>query len=169
MKKFFKVMLISICSLVAIVGCTQKEVDNSQKVENSDETIKVMEDVYVDYINDIYLDSSKYIGKTIEIEGLFTVEKDKNDKEHFYVYRWSDMEVDSNDYEEHEDNHSHEENEIVEGKCGLELSYDKKLPKKDDWIKVIGKLKNKNNNLIIEAETVEIMNEKGLEKVKSFY
>ena len=41
-------MLISICSLVAIVGCTQKEVDNSQKVENSDETIKVMEDVYVD-------------------------------------------------------------------------------------------------------------------------
>ena len=40
---------------------------------------------------------------------------------------------------------------------------------KDDWIKVIGKLKNKNNNLIIEAETVEIMNEKGLEKVKSFY
>ena len=60
MKKFFKVMLISICSLVAIVGCTQKEVDNSQKVENSDETIKVMEDVYVDYINDIYLDSSKY-------------------------------------------------------------------------------------------------------------
>ena len=53
MKKFFKVMLISICSLVAIVGCTQKEVDNSQKVENSDETIKVMEDVYVDYINDI--------------------------------------------------------------------------------------------------------------------
>ena len=101
MKKFFKVMLISICSLVAIVGCTQKEVDNSQKVENSDETIKVMEDVYVDYINDFY--------------------------------------------------------------------YDKKLPKKDDWIKVIGKLKNKNNNLIIEAETVEIMNEKGLEKVKSFY
>ena len=79
------------------------------------------------------------------------------------------MEVDSNDYEEHEDNHSHEENEIVEGKCGLEFSYDKKLPKKDDWIKVIGKLKNKNNNLIIEAETVEIMNEKGLEKVKSFY
>ena len=74
-------MLISICSLVAIVGCTQKEVDNSQKVENSDETIKVMEDVYVDYINDIYLDSSKYIGKTIEIEGLFTVEKDKNEDE----------------------------------------------------------------------------------------
>ncbi len=107
MKKFFKVMLISICSLVAIVGCTQKEVDNSQKVENSDETIKVMEDVYVDYINDIYLDSSKYIGKTIEIEGLFTVEKDKNDKEHFYVYRWSDMEVDSNDYEEQDDNNSH--------------------------------------------------------------
>lgn len=169
MKKFFKVMLISICSLVAIVGCTQKEVDNSQKVENSDETIKVMEDVYVDYINDIYLDSSKYIGKTIEIEGLFTVEKDKNNTEHFYVYRWADMEVDSHDYEEHEEGHSHEENEIVEGKCGLEFSYNKKLPKKDDWIKVKGKLKNENNNLIIEAEKVEIMNEKGLEKVKSFY
>ena len=71
MKKFFKVMLISICSLVAIVGCTQKEVDNSQKVENSDETIKVMEDVYVDYINDIYLDSSKYIGKTKMIKNIF--------------------------------------------------------------------------------------------------
>ena len=53
MKKFFKVMLISICSLVAIVGCTQKEVDNSQKVENSDETIKVMEDVYVDYLRSL--------------------------------------------------------------------------------------------------------------------
>ena len=58
MNKFFKIILISIFLLIISIGCTKKE-ENSEKVKNSDETIKIMEDVYVDYINDIYLDSSK--------------------------------------------------------------------------------------------------------------
>ena len=53
-----------------MTGCNEKvskkDTGTSENRE-SQEIIKIMENVYVDYVNDIHLDSSKYIGKTIEI------------------------------------------------------------------------------------------------------
>ena len=51
----------------------------------------------------------------------------------------------------------------------LEFSYDKNLPKENDWIKVIGKLSENDGSLIIKAKSVEILKDRGLEKVTSFY
>lgn len=173
MKKFLSIILISICFVMILIGCNRKQVNDTKESEKSDEIIKVMENVYVDYINDIYLDSKKYLGKTIELEGMFTIEKDKENKEHLYVYRLADMVENIHKYEEDEYNkehaHDHEEFKIVEGICGLEFLYDKNLPKESDWIKVRGKLKEKDGTLVIDADFVEVMKERGLEKVTSFY
>lgn len=166
MKKFFGIILISICFLLILSGCDKNKVKENSEAENTEETIKIMDDVYVDYINDIYLDSAKYINKNLEIEGLFTIENDKNNNPHFYVYRWVDVEENSHG----ESSHNHgESSDNIEEKFGLEFIYNENFPKKNDWIKVIGKLKEKNNRLIIEANSVKVMKEKGLEKVKSFY
>lgn len=168
MKKFLSIILISICLLSLLSGCNNNEVEEIKKAETSYEIIKVMENVYVDYINDIYLDRGKYLGKTIEIEGMFTSETDDENKNHMYVYRIAEVVEDNHD-DSFNNFHNHEETEMVEEECGLEFSYDKNLPKENDWIKVIGKLSENDGSLIIKAKSVEILKDRGLEKVTSFY
>ena len=179
MKKFFSIMLISTCLTMLTVGCNKNETteikDSKQQTEENqqreDEIIKIMENVYVDYINDINMDQTKYIGKTIEIEGMFTKEKDEKHQEHLYIYRNVDVMDESyeNEYSHDGEVHNHEDTEIVETKCGLEFSYEGSLPKEDDWIKVTGKIQQKDNSIIIVADSLEVMEERGLEKVTSFY
>lgn len=156
-----------------VTGCNEKvsknDTDTSEDKE-SQEIIKIMENVYVDYINDIHLDSSKYIGKTIEIEGMFKEEKDENNKKHLYVYRLTYImehthDEEGNHVEGDEDEHLAE----VEVMSGFEFNYNDDLPKENDWIKVIGKLEEKDGSLIINAESVKIMKDRGMEKVQQFY
>lgn len=170
MKKILNIILISICIIIVMTGCSKKvseENINVHENKDSQEIIKIMENVYVDYINDIYLDSSKYIGKTIEIEGMFTNLVDEDNKNHLYVYRLTDI-------IEHTHEHTHEEDSEcedheVESMCGLEFDYNGNLPNENDWIKVVGTLEEQDGNLIINADSVEIMKERGLEKVKQLY
>lgn len=171
-KKFLSIILTTICLLSLLVGCNKNEVEDAKTTNTSDEIIKIMENVYVDYINDIYLDREKYLGKIIEIEGMFTAEPDDEDNNHMYVYRIVEVVEDEHDHnhdDSSEDSHNHEETEVVEEKSGLEFSYDKDLPKENDWIKITGKLVEKDGSLIIEAKSVEILKDRGLEKVTSFY
>lgn len=168
MKKVFCIILISLCTIIMMTGCNKKvssESAETHKNEDSQEIIKIMENVYVDYINDIYLDSSKYVGKTIELEGMFTKLKTEDSKNHLYVYRLTDTVEHSHD----DDNSEHEENKEVEAMSGLEFDYDGDLPKENDWIKVVGKLEEQDGNLVINADSVKIMKNRGMEKVKQFY
>lgn len=163
MNKIIKTLIIVICMTILLTGCNE----NNENVGTSDknnvedtslEVIKVMEKVYMDYIYDIYLDENKYLGKTIEIEGMFT--KDYNDKnnENFYVYRLTD------NAHEHDD-----EMHTEEVMSGFEFKWNGEVPKENDWIKVVGILKKENESIIIEANSVEIMKQRGLEKVSQSY
>lgn len=166
MKKILNIILISICIIAVMVGCNKTVSDDNTKTyenKDSEEIIKIMENVYVDYINDIYLDSSKYIGKTIEIEGMFTQSTDEDNKNHLYVYRITDI------MEHTHEEDSECENHEVESMLGLEFSYNGNLPNENDWIKVVGTLEEQDGNLIINADSVEIVNERGLEKVNKLY
>lgn len=174
MKKIFSIILISICTIVMISGCNKNISDNDQVEDNgkqeSQEIIKIMENVYVDYINEIYLDSNNYVGKTIEIEGMFNVEKDDNGKNHMYVYRLTDINEHVHEHdEEHIDGDEEEHTVEMEVMMGFEFDYNGNLPQKNDWIKVVGELKEIDGDLIISADSVEIMEDRGLEKVKEFY
>lgn len=173
MKKIFSIILISICTIIMMTGCNEKisknYTDTSENKE-SQEIIKIMENVYVDYINDIYLDSSKYIGKTIEIEGMFKEERDKNNKKHLYVYRLTDIMEHTHDEEgKHVEGDEDEYLVEVEVMSGFEFNYNDDLPKENDWIKVIGSLEEKDGSLIINAKSVKIMQARGMEKVQQFY
>lgn len=166
MKKILNIILISICIIAVMVGCNKTVSDDNTKTyenKDSEEIIKIMENVYVDYINDIYLDSSKYIGKTIEIEGMFTQSTDEDNKNHLYVYRITDI------MEHTHEEDSECENHEVESMLGLEFSYNGNLPNENEWIKVVGTLEEQDGNLIINADSVEIVNERGLEKVNKLY
>ena len=77
MNKKIIILLISICMVVVLVGCnnTKSRVNDKENInenDNSEEIVKIMESVYLDYLYDIYIDKERYLGKTIEIEGMFT-------------------------------------------------------------------------------------------------
>lgn len=173
MKKIFSIILISVCTIIMMTGCNEKITKNytdTSENKESQEIIKIMENVYVDYINDIYLDSSKYIGKTIEIEGMFKEERDENNKKHLYVYRLTDKMEHTHDEEgKHVKGDEDEYLVEVEVMSGFEFNYNDDLPKENDWIKVIGSLEEKDGSLIINAESVKIMKARGMEKVQQFY
>lgn len=167
MNRVFNIILIIMFVMISITGCNKKVFEeNTKTYDNKDsrEIVKIMENVYVDYINDIYMDSSKYIGKFIEIEGMFTNIVDEDNKSYMYVYRLTDV-IEHN----HDDNFECEDNKMIESMCGLEFYYDGKLPIENDWIKVIGVLEERDGNLIINADSVEIIKERGLEKVNQLY
>lgn len=183
MKRILNITLIVFCLSIILVGCNrsnQNIEDKNTDIKNQTETkyedenfIKVMENVYVDYINDIYLDTERYLGNTIEIEGMFNKEVDENGKEHYYVYRLtqneSSKECENEEHNHNDDDNNHQEHEMIESKIGLEFSFDGELPKEKDWIKVVGKLKIKDKSIILDSADVEIMKERGLEKVKALY
>lgn len=159
MNKKIIILLISICMVVVLVGCnnTKSRVNDKENInenDNSEEIVKIMESVYLDYLYDIYIDKERYLGKTIEIEGMFTQENSK-DTSKYYVYRLSDS------------THEHDGQEHTEEvMTGLEFIYDKEIPKENDWIKVRGILKEKDDGSIyINAKSVQIMKERGLEKI----
>ncbi len=172
MKQLMKVVSVSLFILLMTTACNKESVvTEDASLNNNEEVIKVMESVYADYINDMYLDRNKYIGKTIEVEGMFTILEEDNSN--LYVYRLLDVmehshEEEHNHVHEH-DEHNHECMEKKEIKAGFNFIYDGDLPKENDWIKVVGTLQEKDDDLVINAKSVEIMQDRGLEKVEELY
>lgn len=154
MKKIILFLFISLLTMCCFWGKRSSTENNS-----SDEVIKVMEPVYLDYVQEIHLNQDEYMGKTIEIEGMFTAKYDEiENKTFYYVYRLSD------NIHYHDD-----EKEIEEVMSGFKFTYDKVMPKEKEWIKVIGVLEKEDNDIIIKATSITTMQERGLEKVTSFY
>lgn len=154
MKKIILFLFISLLTMYCFLGKRSSTENNS-----SDEVIKVMEPVYLDYVQEIHLNQDEYMGKTIEIEGMFTSKYDEiENKTFYYIYRLSD------------NIHYHDDKkEIEEVMSGFKLTYDKVMPKEKEWIKVIGVLEKEDNDIVIKATSITTMQERGLEKVTSFY
>ena len=74
-------------------------------------------------IGTIYSDELDSDEHTVLRASMFTIEKDKENKEHFYVYRLADMVENIHKYEEDEYNkehaHDHEEFKIVNTSRGI--------------------------------------------------
>lgn len=159
MRKIISFLLL-IISIALLVGCDNNKEDlqvdiNINNKKDTKEIIKVMEKVYLDYIYDIYLNKEEYLNNIIEVEGIFTSKYDENS---YYVYRLSDT------IQEHDG-----EEEIKEVMVGFKFDWNGKIPNENDWIKVIGTLKENDNSIVIDATSVEIMKERGIEKVEFMY
>jgi putative membrane protein len=116
-------------------------------------TVDITEKMYVTYINEIYTNTDDYIGKNIKIEGMFTSEYYEPTKTTYhYVYRIGPG-CCGNDG----------------SMCGFEITYKGELPRKNDWIEVIGKLRtyeeNGNTFLALDVSSLKIMDKRGAETV----
>jgi uncharacterized membrane protein YcgQ (UPF0703/DUF1980 family) len=141
MKKFL-CLIIAVTMLFSFAACGNKT--NSKTTTTAAATgdlkpdIVLKESTYVTYINDVYTNADKYIGKIIQLDGMFTYEDyaSQGGKKYYYVYRQGPG-CCGNDG----------------SMCGFEFTaanaadYPKYTPKATDkfndhpWIKVTGKLK----------------------------
>lgn len=130
-KVILSMFLISI--FINLVGCNKLEDtnngDSSQVVSNinfnsAGNVINITEDMYVTWVNEIYLNTDDYIGKKIKIEGMYSsyfIEEE--DTTYNLVYRIGPG-CCGNDGD----------------MCGFEFESDEELPKENEWIKVEGTL-----------------------------
>ena len=158
MIKKLKSFIMIFCMVILAIGCGNKNIENEEVVQETQEedTIKIMESRYMEYIYDIYLDSGLYLGKILEVEGMFQSTYNEEEKnEEYYVYRLTE------EYHDHGDS-SHVEEQM----SGFRFESENIKFNNGDWIKVRGVLKeDKNGDIYIEAESVEVQNERGAEKV----
>ena len=94
MKKIFSLALVLVM-LLSFAACGNKE----KSAENDTTTtaaaaaltpdVVIKEASYVTYINDIYNNPDNYIGKVIQIDGMYTYEDfiDQGGGKYYYVYR----------------------------------------------------------------------------------
>jgi uncharacterized membrane protein YcgQ (UPF0703/DUF1980 family) len=115
--------------------------------------IVVREKMFLAQVNDIYLNQEDYIGKTIELEGLFIKEK-YNAKEYCYVIRYGPGCCGS------------------DGNAGFEVIWDqaeKIYPKNDDWVKASGTLATFDDEgyamLYISLSALTVLEKRGAEFV----
>lgn len=157
MKKFVVSIIVIILIGIGITSVINLEKNKVEVNDDNEEIIKIMETVYLDYVTEINYNRKEFLGKNIEIEGMFTSNQDKTD---FYIYRLSDY--------IHYDN---DEKHVEEIKSGFRFVYDKNIKlKENDWIKLIGTVQeDEDKNIVIKASSVEIMKVRGLEKVNYLY
>lgn len=126
-------------------------VSASASAVDYDNIIDITEKMYVSWINEIYVNTDSYIGKTVKIQGMYTTENFNNNEYH-YVYRVGPG-CCGNDG----------------SMCGFEMTYDGEYPKDNDWIEVVGVLEtyveDGQTYLNLKADSVTVMEERGSETV----
>lgn len=122
-------------------------------VDLNDIDVDITEKMYVTYINEIYVNTDDYIGQMIRIEGMFQAYKDENTGiTYYYVYRTGPG-CCGNDG----------------SMCGFEFTWSGEMPKDNDWIEVVGKLRTYEEDgytyLTLDAESVTVLDVRGAENV----
>ena len=115
--------------------------------------VNITEKMYVTYINEVYTNVDDYIGKTIQIEGMFEAYYAEETKTtYYYVYRTGPG-CCGNDG----------------SMCGFEFTWSGEMPKGNDWIQVIGTLRTytegEDTYLTLDAQSVTVLEKRGAETV----
>lgn len=129
------------------------DADPTQAPDLSEIDVDITEKMYVTFINEIYVNTEDYIGKTIRIEGMYTAYTDENNgNTYYYVYRTGPG-CCGNDG----------------SMCGFEFTWNGSMPKDNDWIQVVGSLRTYDEDgftyLTLDAKSVTVMDERGAETV----
>lgn len=117
-----RALLIGLMLIVALcaAGCSKEDASTTASSAAPD-AIKIPETVFIEMINDVYLNSSDYLGKTLTYEGIFTSSEWENETYH-YVIRYGPGCCG------------------YDGEAGFEVSWEGPLPKDDDWAEAVGVL-----------------------------
>lgn len=152
-KKIIGILLLA----TALTGCS-KETTTTKKDSTAQETtsiststdqeddidIDISEEMYTQWINEIYTNPDDYEGNVIRLQGAYMAEQDeRNGNVYDYVYRQgpgccgTDGAI-----------------------CGFEFTYDGIMPEDDEWIEVIGVLEQYEEDgttyLNLKADSVRV-------------
>ena len=113
--------------------------------------VQVKEDFFVSHMADIYLNAPKYLGKTIEYEGMFfSAHDEETGKTYKYVLRYGPGCCPYDD------------------QVGLEVFCDETYPD-ETWVKISGELIDyqgeQYKHLVLSSENISEQTERGLETV----
>lgn len=160
MKKAISILLAAIL-VFCLAACSKSGNDTPPPVTNqgaeadpSRVDVDVKEGNYVSFINEIYTNTSDYVGKNIRIQGMFSSETvEQTGNSYYYVYRVGPG-CCGNDG----------------SMCGFEFTWDKMdTLKENDWLEVIGELETyqegDNTYLNLKASSVKVMDTRGAETV----
>ncbi|GMO34290.1 MAG: hypothetical protein Ta2F_10380 [Termitinemataceae bacterium] len=120
--------------------------------------VEIKEKMFLAQVNDVYLNSEDYLGKTIKLEGLFKLEKyGENEDPYCFVLRYGPGCCGS------------------DGNAGFEVAWDKQnaadrtMPKEDDWVEAVGILRSEENDdasfLYLALLELNVLEKRGQEYV----
>jgi zinc transport system permease protein len=128
------------------------DIDISDAMNSSDDVIEITEKMFIAQTNDMYINPTDYIGKTVKYEGIFNIfEEPSTGKTYYSVIRYGPgcCGYDAN--------------------AGFEVIWDKKYPKQNDWVEVIGILDDYDENgqqyLQVKLTSLNTLTKRGAETV----
>ena len=137
MKKI--IILLMICTGV-LAGCKKEEV------------VQIDDKMFLEQVNDVYINPDEYLGKKIKYEGIFEQhEVAEGEQDYNVVFRYGPGCCGD------------------DGVVGFEVLWDKEYPKKDDWVEVVGVLVNNDEDgyrrLQLELDELTVLPTRGEEVV----
>jgi len=149
-----KISLLLLASLV-FVGCNSTKVQENEtqvKASEQNDIVEIDDESFIQQMEEIHANLDEYEGKTVSYEG-FVAKVGEEGKEYTVVRNYDSP---------HED-HTHA---IY---VGLYSIYEGEWPAEDAWVRVTGKIREKNMDgqvyPAIEVEELKIMDVRGQEKV----
>lgn len=143
--------------ILLLIGCNkEKDVNYNSKVSKVEDSkkdiIEIKEKMFITQCNDIYLNPKEYENKLIKLEGMYDEYHNPTTNETYnFVMRYGPG-CCGND-----------------GEAGFRILYNGDLPKKDDWVEAVGKVKVINNgeDIVLALESLKVLETRGKEFVEN--
>jgi uncharacterized membrane protein YcgQ (UPF0703/DUF1980 family) len=151
-KKIIIAAIIIVVTALFLSNCS-----GTRKYEVSgDNILEIKEKMFISQVNDIYLNTEDYLGKTIKLQGLFKEEQPYEGDPYCFVLRYGPGCCG------------------YDGNVGFEIKWDKSraqpYPKVDSWIETTGILKQYEEDgyaqyLYLDLISLNVLNKRGAETV----
>jgi uncharacterized membrane protein YcgQ (UPF0703/DUF1980 family) len=132
----------------------QEKFNAALGTKRSGKVVEIQEKMFATQVNDVYLNTRDYLGKTIKLEGIFKCEQD-NEKSYCYVVRYG-----------------------FGGCCGTDANIGfgvawaqekaESYPSAESWVEAIGVLKidkAAGNSLYLDLSSLSVLSRRGAEIV----
>jgi uncharacterized membrane protein YcgQ (UPF0703/DUF1980 family) len=145
--------ILAISVLLYVIGCTKTKED----VSLNNDTVIISEKMFIAQVNDVYLNTEDYLGKTIKLEGIFKFEQYYGNSDPYcFVIRYGPGCCGT------------------DGNAGFEVKWDKSLkqpyPAPESWVEATGILKTYEEDgyfqyLYLDLSSLNVLRIRGAEMV----
>ena len=152
-KIFFPVIVIIAITVFFLTGCNRTKTEENNV--NETRVLEIRERMFMTQVDDIYLNSNNFLGRTIKLEGIFLEEE--LDRIYQFVFRYAPGGCCGTD-----------------GRVGFMVKWPensgKSFPANNSWVEAIGVLKSGRDSsgryLYLELNNLYVSNNRGLEFVE---